>query len=90
MTAGTIARLAGFGLAGLALGGASLAALRLNVSAYLGGAPWRSAAAHLARMAILIAILAWAARQGGGPLLALAGGLVTARPLATRLWGRRP
>jgi hypothetical protein len=90
MTSGEITRLAGFGLAGLALGGMSLAALRLNVSHYLRGAVWGPIGAHLARLAALAAVLTWTAHQGAGPLLALAGGLVLARPIAVRLIGTAP
>lgn len=90
MNLAEIARLAAFGLAGLLIGAASLAALRANVSAYLDGRAWRSLAAHLGRLAVLAAVLVWTARQGAGPLLALAGGLVLARPIAVRLMGRAP
>jgi hypothetical protein len=90
MSGGEMARLAAFGLAGLLLGAASLAALRRNVADYLGGRAWRSIGAHVARLAILAAILVWTARQGAGPLLALAAGLVLARPIALRVMGRAP
>lgn len=90
MNGAEVTRLAAFGLAGLLLGAASLAALRLNVADYLVGRAWRPIATHLARLAILAAILVWTARQGAGPLLALAAGLVLARPIAVRLTRRAP
>lgn len=85
-----LGRLAAFAAAGLALGMASLALLRRNVSDYLAGGLWRSLASHLLRLAVLAVVLVWAARQGPGPLLAMAGGLVLARPLGVRVWGRAP
>lgn len=88
MTVGEIERLAAFGAAGLALGGASLASLRLNTNLYLGGDLWRPIGLHLARLTVLTVVLVWTARQGAGPLIALAAGLVTARPLAVRLLAR--
>ena len=88
MTPGEIMRLAAFGLAGLGLGGASLLALRANVASYLTGSPWRPLAAHLERLAIIAGVLIWTARQGAGPLLCLAAGLVLARPIAVRVLGR--
>jgi hypothetical protein len=88
MTAIDILRLAAFGLGGLILGGASLAVLRWNVALYLNGAPWRPIAAHLARLAVIAGVMIWAARQGAGPLLCLAAGLVLARPIAVRMLGR--
>jgi len=88
MTPIAIARLAAFGLAGLVLGGASLAVLRWNVAQYLHGGPSRAVAAHLARLAVVAGVLVWAARQGAGPLLCMAGGVVIARPIAVRIVGR--
>lgn len=85
-----MARLAAFALAGLVLGGASLAVLRLNVSLYVRGGLWRPIASHLARLAVLGAILIWTARQGPGPLLAVAAGLVLARPIALRVLAKAP
>jgi hypothetical protein len=90
MSAGDIGRLAAFGLAGLALGAVSLAALRLNVSSYVRGDLWRPIGWHLARLAALAALLIWTARQGAGPLLALAAGIVLARPIVLRVMGRAP
>jgi hypothetical protein len=81
VSANEIARIAGFALAGLVLGAASFATLRLNAALYLGAAPWRSAALHVLRLAGLGALLVWTARQGAGPLLALAAGLTAARLL---------
>ena len=81
-------QLAAFALAGLALGGASFAALRLNTALYVAGHLWRSLAMHLARLTLVGAGLVAAALQGAGPLLAGAGGLVLARWIAVRLWGR--
>ena len=81
-------RLAAFSLAGLILGAASLAVLKWNVAQYLNGSPWRPLAAHLLRLAVIAGVLVWAARQGAGPLLCLAAGLVIARPIAVRVLGR--
>jgi hypothetical protein len=82
-------QLAAFAIAGLLLGGASFAALRLNTALYLSGGVWRSLALHLARIALVALGLVVVARQGGaGPLLAGAAGLVMARWVAVRLWGR--
>jgi hypothetical protein len=81
-------QIAAFALAGLILGGASLAALRLNAALYVAGDVWRSLALHLARLALVAAGLVVAARQGAAPLLAGAGGLVAARLIAVRLVGR--
>jgi len=88
MTPGEIVRLLIFALAGFVLGGASYAMLKLNTVLYLGGGPWRSAVLHIARLAILVAILVWAARRGAGPLLALAAGLVAARPVVVPFLAR--
>jgi hypothetical protein len=88
MTPGEIARLLIFALAGFALGGASYAMLKLNTVLYLGGDWRRSAVLHLFRLAILVTILVWAARQGGGPLLAMAAGLVAARPVVVPILAR--
>ena len=88
MIVGEIERLAVFGLAGLTLGGASMASLRLNTGLYLRGGMWRPIGLHLARLSVLAAALVWTALQGAGPLLAVAGGLVLARPIAVRMLGR--
>ena len=90
MNAGDIERLAAFVLAGLVLGGASMASLRLNTEFYVRGEVWRPVGLHLARLSILASILVCAALQGAGPLLAVAAGLVLARPIAVRLLGRAP
>jgi F1F0 ATPase subunit 2 len=81
-------QVAAFALAGLALGAASFAALRLNTALYVAGDVWRSLALHFARLALVVAGLVLAAREGAGPLLAGAAGLVVARWIAVRLWGR--
>jgi len=88
MTVGDIERLAAFGLAGLFLGGASMASLRLNTDLYLGGGVWRPIGLHVARLSIVVGVLVWTAFQGAGPLLAVSAGLVLARPIALRLLGR--
>lgn len=88
MTAGDVERLAAFGLAGLVLGGASMASLRLNTDLYVGGSLWRPIGLHFARLSIVAGVLVWTAFQGAGPLLAAAGGLVLARPIAVRMLGR--
>ncbi len=67
MTVGEIDHLIAFGLAGLLLGGASLAALRLNASLYLGGGLWWPIGLHLARLAIVAGALVWMAQQGASP-----------------------
>jgi hypothetical protein len=90
MTVDDIDRLARFGLAGLVLGGASMATLRLNTNLYLGGGLWRSIGLHVARLSMLASVLAWTAFQGAGPLIAGAAGLVLARPIAVRMLGRVP
>lgn len=81
-------RLVAFALVGLVVGGASFAALRLNTALYVAGDLWRSLALHLTRLALVGAGLLAAALQGAGPLLAGAGGLVAARWIAVRVWGR--
>ncbi|HTX50658.1 MAG TPA: ATP synthase subunit I [Caulobacteraceae bacterium] len=81
-------QLAGFALAGLVVGGASFATLRLNTALYVTGDLWRSLALHLARLSLVGAGLVTAALEGAGPLLAGAGGLVVARWISVRLWGR--
>jgi hypothetical protein len=81
-------RIAAFALAGLVLGGASFATLRINTDLYVAGDLWRSLVLHLARLALVAAGLVAAALQGAGPLLAGAGGLVASRWIAVRLWGR--
>ncbi|HXQ47916.1 MAG TPA: ATP synthase subunit I [Caulobacteraceae bacterium] len=88
MTAGDIERLAAFGLAGLILGGASMASLRLNTDLYVRGRLWRPIGLHFLRLSIMAGVLVWTAFQGAGPLLAVAGGLVLARPIAVRMLGR--
>lgn len=88
MNLSDIERLAAFGLAGLVLGGASLASLRLNTWLYVEGGVWRPIGLHLARLTVLAGALVWAAHQGAGPLLAGAAGLVLARPIAVRTLGR--
>jgi len=88
MTPAAIARLLIFALAGFALGGASYATLKLNTVLYLSGDRWRSAVLHFFRLALLVAILVWAARQGAGPLLAMAAGLVVARPVVVPILAR--
>jgi hypothetical protein len=80
-------QLTAFALAGLVVGGASFAALRLNTALYVTGDLWRSLVLHLARLLFVGAGLVVAARQGAGPLLAGAGGLVLARWIAVRLLG---
>lgn len=79
--------LALYGLAGLALGAASLTALRFNTSLYLAGRLWGSLGLHIARLAIVAGLLIWTARQGAGPLVAIAAGLVLTRPIATKALG---
>jgi len=88
MTAGDIERLAAFGQAGLILGGASMASLRLNTDLYVRGRLWRPIGLHFLRLSIMAGVLVWTAFQGAGPLLAVAGGLVLARPIAVRMLGR--
>jgi hypothetical protein len=88
MTASEFEKLVAFGLAGLVVGGASLASLRLNTDLYVGGGLWRPVGLHLARLAMLAAAMVWAAHQGAGPLLAGAAGLMLARPIAMRSLGR--
>lgn len=90
MTAGEVARLAAFALAGFVLGAASFASLRLNASLYVGSGLWRPILLHLARLAVVAGALVWTAFQGAGPLLAAAAGLTLARPIAVRLLGRTP
>lgn len=88
MTVGEIDHLIAFGLAGFLIGGASLAALRLNASLYLGGGLWWPIGLHLARLAIVAGALVWMVQQGPAPLISGAAGLVLARPIAVRVFGR--
>jgi hypothetical protein len=88
MNAGDIARLASYGLAGLVLGAASMASLRLNTDLYVRGGVWRPIGLHFLRLSIVAGALVWTAFQGVGPLLAVTGGLVLARPIAVRTLGR--
>lgn len=88
MSGAEIGRLAVFGAAGLALGGASLASLRFNTGLYMSGDLWRPIGLHIVRLAVVAGALVWTAHEGAGPLIAVAAGLVLARPLAMRLLGR--
>jgi len=90
MTGGEGERLAAFAMAGLVLGAASFASLRLNASLYVAGGLWRPILLHLARLAVIAGALVWTAFQGAGPLLAAAAGLTLARPIAVRMLGRAP
>ena len=65
-----------------------MASLRLNTDLYVSGGLWRPIGLHFARLAIMAGVLVWTAFQGAGPLLAVAGGLVLARPIAVRMLGR--
>jgi len=69
---------------------ASLVTLRLNTALYLEG---RGALApiglHLARLAIVGAVLVFAAKLGADVLLAVAVGFALARPMAIRALARR-
>lgn len=88
MKVGEIDHLIAFGLAGFLVGEASLAALRLNTSLYLGGGLWWPISLHLARLAVVAGALVWMVLQGPGPLISGAAGLVLARPIAMRVFGR--
>jgi hypothetical protein len=88
MTAADIERLEAYGLAGLVLGAASMASLRLNADLYVGGGLWRPIGLHFARLSVVAGVLIVTALQGAGPLLAVAAGLVLARPIAVRMMGR--
>lgn len=88
MTGLEIGKLTAFGAAGLVVGGASFATLRLNASLYVGGALWKPIGLHVARLGVVAGALVFAAFQGAGPLLAGAAGLVLARPIVVRLLGR--
>ena len=79
--------LAALGLAGLALGAASLAGLRATTELYVGGKVWAPIALHLARLAVVGSVLVACAHLGAGPLIAMALGLVLARPLVMRVLG---
>lgn len=69
---------------GLALGAAYFTALRWNVRLYLESGRRRAGIAlHLARLAAVTAALWLASCAGAGPLLALALGLLVARPFVT-------
>lgn len=70
---------------GIALGVAYFTALRWNVQLYLiAGRRGAGIALHVARLAAVVAALWLASRAGAGPLLAMAGGLLIARPIVTR------
>jgi hypothetical protein len=90
VTFGEIERLVVFGLAGLVLGGASLASLRLTTALYVGGGLWRPIGLYVVRLAVVAGALVWTAYQGAGPLIAAAAGLVLARPIALWTLGRIP
>jgi hypothetical protein len=76
-------------LGGLALGLASLTALRWTVRLYVtAGRRAAGIALHAARMALVMGALWLAALAGAAPLAAFAGGLLVARPIAFR-WGPR-
>ena len=83
-------RLVLFLMAGAVVGAASLATLRLNTGLYLQG---RGIAApiglHLARLAVIGAILVFAAKLGADVLLAVAVGFALARPLVMKVLARR-
>jgi hypothetical protein len=81
MTAIEMPGLAVYAAGGFILGLASFTALRANAGLYLAGGLWRPIGLHLARLAVLAGALILVARQGAGPLLAAAAGLLVARHL---------
>ncbi|HVY41338.1 MAG TPA: ATP synthase subunit I [Polyangia bacterium] len=82
MTAAVSLRIAGWAAAGLGLGAAFFTLLRLNVALY-GSRHWLAGIGlHLARWALLVAALVFAARGGALPLLSAALGTVAARAVA--------
>ncbi len=83
-----VLQLAAFALGGLLLGAASFASLRLNTSFYLAGPVWRPICLHVVRLVLVAGALFWTAHFGAGPLLAAGAGVVAARPLAVRFFGR--
>lgn len=70
--------------AGLVLGVAFFALLERNVALYAQGRPLAAGLLHLARIAVLVAVLGAAVHFGAGPLLACATGLVGGRWLVLR------
>lgn len=76
-----------FLLAGIALGGAHFASLARVVTLYGAGARSSALLVQLARLLVLAVALILAAHEGALPLLAVALGILVARPLVTR--GRR-
>lgn len=90
MTFAQMGPLGAYALAGLVLGAASFASLKLTTDLYVAGPLWRPIALHVVRLSVLTAVMVLAALQGAGPLLALAAGVVIARPIAVRLLGRAP
>ena len=69
------------GALGAALAAAYCAALWWNVSIYLGDASWRALPLHLVRIAAVVLIFTFCARQGAMPLLASFAGFFIARTL---------
>lgn len=90
MTPDEVLRLGAYALAGFILGAASFAILRMNTRLYVASPGWWPASMHLLRLIVVAAALFLASRQGAGPLLAVAGGFVAARPLMVRLLGSHP
>jgi F1F0 ATPase subunit 2 len=54
-----------------------------------GGSPWRTAAVHFLRLALVVCVFGLAASQGSLPLVAAAVGLTAARYVAVRRIGAR-
>ncbi len=79
-----------FGIFGIALGGAYLAALRFNVRLYCNGVSlWKTLLVHLLRIVAVGAAFTACARHGVLPLLSGFGGFVTMRTASLRrcdLW----
>lgn len=83
-------RLGGCTAVGALLGAANLAALCVNTRLYLSRPLAAALPLHLARLAVVTAMLVLLARQGAGPLLAAGLGLLAVRPLAIRALGGWP
>ncbi|MBV8056807.1 MAG: hypothetical protein JO071_16385 [Deltaproteobacteria bacterium] len=74
-----------YGMLGIALGAAYLAALRLNVRLYCDGVSvWKTLLVHLLRIVSVGSVFTVCARHGALPLLSGFGGFVVMRTVSLR------
>lgn len=90
MTSNDLIRGALFALGGAGLCALNLATLRYSVPRIIHGDVGRQIALHALRLVLVVAVLAWTARQGAAPLIGLGVGFMLARPLVMRLLAPTP